>query len=74
MCRQYRLQKRAEHALLPLTETRMKAIGAGKAFVSATVTVWKVLGEVELVLQISHSDECTRNVPATTVETVLCAV
>lgn len=63
-----------KHALLPPTETRMKAIGAGKAFVSATVTVWEVLGEVELVLQISHSDECTRNVPACTVETVLCAV
>lgn len=63
-----------EHALLPPTETRMKAIRAGKAFVSATVTVREVLGEVELVLQISHSDECTRNVPASTVETVLCAV
>ena len=60
--------------LPPPTETRMKAIRARKAFVSATVSVWKVLGKVELVLQISLSDECMRNVPASTVETVLCAV
>jgi len=63
-----------KHALPPPTETRMKAIRVRKAFVSAKVSVWKVLGKVELVLQISHSDECTRNVPASTVETVLCAV
>ena len=41
-----------KHALLPPTETRMKAIGAEKAFVSATVSVWEVLGEVELVLRL----------------------